>query len=106
VKRDLGARGKKDFNLPSFLLRVFSQPLPIALQDSPFSPSTGETNRQPEQNTLHPQHTMAKGFFVRLLTAVAVLSASVMVMAQEDDDIMPLRTHSMYMPYIGKDVCL
>jgi len=49
---------------------------------------------------------MAKGFFVRLLTAVAVLSASVMVMAQEDDDIMPLRTHSMYMPYIGKDVCL
>ncbi|KAG0057440.1 hypothetical protein BGZ83_010008 [Gryganskiella cystojenkinii] len=48
---------------------------------------------------------MAKGFFARLLTAVAFLSISVVVMAQDDDDGMtPLRTHSMYMPYIDQDL--
>ena len=49
---------------------------------------------------------MAKGIFARLLTVVAVLSTSVMVMAQGDEGLMPLRTHSMYMPYIGKALIL
>lgn len=46
---------------------------------------------------------MAKGFFSKLLTSVALMSGSMVMMVQaQDDGLHPLRTHSIYMPYIGK----
>ncbi|KAF8936642.1 putative lectin family integral membrane protein [Dissophora ornata] len=46
---------------------------------------------------------MGKGFFSRLLMGVALLSAAAIVRAQ-DDNVHPLRTHSIYMPYIDQDL--
>src|SRR5688572_7675357 len=48
---------------------------------------------------------MGKGFFSTLLMGVALLSAAAVVTAdapEDDDGLHPLRTHSIYMPYIGK----
>lgn len=48
---------------------------------------------------------MGKGFFSTLLMGVALLSAAAVVSAdasEDDDGLHPLRTHSIYMPYIGK----
>ncbi|KAI1311059.1 hypothetical protein EDD11_003532 [Mortierella claussenii] len=48
---------------------------------------------------------MGKGFFSRLLMGVALLStASVLVRAADEDNMHPLRTHSIYMPYIDQDL--
>lgn len=46
---------------------------------------------------------MAKGFFAKLLTSIALVSGGMVMMAQaQDEGLHPLRTHSIYMPYIGK----
>ncbi|KAF9112723.1 hypothetical protein BGX27_002898 [Mortierella sp. AM989] len=47
---------------------------------------------------------MGKSFFSRLLMGVALLSAATMVRADENDGVHPLRTHSIYMPYIDQDL--
>ncbi|KAG0355846.1 hypothetical protein BG005_005214 [Podila minutissima] len=48
---------------------------------------------------------MAKGFFSKLLTSVALMSGSMVMMVQaQDDGLHPLRTHSIYMPYIDQDL--
>ncbi|KAF9966389.1 hypothetical protein BGZ70_002474 [Mortierella alpina] len=50
---------------------------------------------------------MGKGFFSTLLMGVALLSAAAVVTAdapEDDDGLHPLRTHSIYMPYIDQDL--
>ncbi|KAG0298641.1 hypothetical protein BGZ98_000135, partial [Dissophora globulifera] len=46
---------------------------------------------------------MGKGFFSRLLMGVALLSAAVVIRAEEEE-VAPLRTHSIYMPYIDQEL--
>lgn len=49
------------------------------------------------------KEAMAKGFFAKLLTSIALVSGGMVMMAQaQDEGLHPLRTHSIYMPYIGK----
>ncbi|KAF9902230.1 hypothetical protein EC991_005176 [Linnemannia zychae] len=48
---------------------------------------------------------MGKSVFSRLLMGLALLAATaVVVSADEDDAVHPLRTHSIYMPYIDQDL--
>lgn len=50
---------------------------------------------------------MGKSIFSTLLMGVVFLGALALVNAvDEDDDVHPLRTHSIYMPYIGKSLSL
>jgi mannose-binding lectin 2 len=47
---------------------------------------------------------MGKSVFSRLLMGLALLATTtvVVVTAGDEDGVHPLRTHSIYMPYIGK----
>ncbi|KAF9347630.1 hypothetical protein BGX26_000897 [Mortierella sp. AD094] len=47
---------------------------------------------------------MGKSFISRLLMGVALLSAATLVRADAEDGVHPLRTHSIYMPYIDQDL--
>lgn len=51
---------------------------------------------------------MGKSVFSRLLMGLTLLAttAVVVVSADGDDGVHPLRTHSLYMPYIGKTSAL
>ncbi|KAF9563794.1 hypothetical protein EC968_004699 [Mortierella alpina] len=56
---------------------------------------------------LQEKAIMGKGFFSTLLMGVALLSAAAVVTAdapEDDDGLHPLRTHSIYMPYIDQDL--
>ncbi|KAF9923573.1 hypothetical protein FBU30_006402 [Linnemannia zychae] len=47
---------------------------------------------------------MGKSVFSRLLMGLALLATTTVVVSAEEESTMPLRTHSIYMPYIDQDL--